>query len=55
MERHRSEFGGPRDPDCPSRGVEATLAPPPPMVEGNSTSRVSGSVLSQQSATNQSE
>jgi len=26
---------GPRDPDCPSRGAEATLAPPPPMVEGN--------------------
>ena len=35
MERHRAEYGGPRDPDCPSRGVEATLAPPPPMVEGN--------------------
>ena len=35
MERHRSEYGGPRDPDCPSRGAEATLAPPSPMVEGN--------------------
>ena len=35
MERHRSEYGGPWDPDCPSRGVEATLAPPPPMVEGD--------------------
>jgi len=27
MERHRSEFGGQRDPDCLSRGIEATTAP----------------------------